>query len=322
MIVIRASVIIVLTLAVPLTVVRLLGLDRGFPLVAVMTVFPYTVGLSALATLVALVSRLRPETWVGAVALLVGLAMLAPRVVPGQGTEPDPDGPQLTVAVANLRVGRGDPGHLVAAVDGHHVDVLVVLEQTHEAAERLEAGGLGERLPNATPLPGELYAGAAVHSRLPIRSLPPLPARHAERTPHVELTLGDGGPIRLHAVHPLPPANRSWAEQWQETLSSLPASGPTDGDAPPLILAGDFNATHDHRVFRALLDRGWVDAAAAEGAGLRPTFSAIAYGQPVPPVTLDHVLVDPRVAVEEVAVLPLPRSDHRILIARLRLPRD
>ena len=33
------------------------------------------------------------------------------------------------------------------------------------------------------------------------------------------------------------------------------------------ILAGDFNATFDHPEFRALLDRGYVDAADAAGAG-------------------------------------------------------
>ena len=36
------------------------------------------------------------------------------------------------------------------------------------------------------------------------------------------------------------------------------------------ILAGDFNATLDHRELRALLDRGYTDAADAAGDGWRP----------------------------------------------------
>ena len=40
------------------------------------------------------------------------------------------------------------------------------------------------------------------------------------------------------------------------------------------ILAGDFNATLDHAEFRALLDRGYVDAADAVGDGLTPTWPA------------------------------------------------
>jgi endonuclease/exonuclease/phosphatase (EEP) superfamily protein YafD len=44
-------------------------------------------------------------------------------------------------------------------------------------------------------------------------------------------------------------------------------------------------------------------------------------GDRIPPVTIDHVLVDRRVGVRDVSVLRLPGSDHRPVYAELALPR-
>ena len=71
-------------------------------------------------------------------------------------------------------------------------------------------------------------------------------------------------------------------------------------------MAGDFNATLDHRELRALLDRGWIDAADAVGAGLTWTWPALR--RRALPLTIDHVLVDRRVRVEEVTVVKVPGS--------------
>ena len=39
-----------------------------------------------------------------------------------------------------------------------------------------------------------------------------------------------------------------------------------------------------------------------------------------PPVTIDHILVDQRVAVESYRVLDVAGSDHRAVLAELTLP--
>ena len=84
-------------------------------------------------------------------------------------------------------------------------------------------------------------------------------------------------------------------------------------------MAGDFNATLDHPELRDLLDRGYTDAADAVGKGLVWTWPALKLR--APPLTIDHVLVDRRVRVERVTVVRIPKSDHRAVIAVLRLPR-
>jgi endonuclease/exonuclease/phosphatase family metal-dependent hydrolase len=61
-----------------------------------------------------------------------------------------------------------------------------------------------------------------------------------------------------------------------------------------------------------------VDAADATGDGLKTTWPA---GRRLPPeITIDHVLIDPRIAARAVSVHTIPRSDHRAVIATLELP--
>jgi len=86
------------------------------------------------------------------------------------------------------------------------------------------------------------------------------------------------------------------------------------------VLAGDFNATLDHSPLRDLIDSGYRDAADAVGNGFVGTWGPYD-GDPIPPVTLDRVLVDRRIRVESTKVFGLPNSDHRALLAVVTLPR-
>jgi endonuclease/exonuclease/phosphatase family metal-dependent hydrolase len=105
--------------------------------------------------------------------------------------------------------------------------------------------------------------------------------------------------------------------EWRRRLAALPGA---DERGDVQILAGDFNATLDHPEFRELLDRGYIDAADAVGEGWTPTWPAHPRRRGALPLTIDHVLVDRRVRVERVTVVGVPRSDHRAVIAVLRLP--
>jgi endonuclease/exonuclease/phosphatase family metal-dependent hydrolase len=124
-------------------------------------------------------------------------------------------------------------------------------------------------------------------------------------------------PVEVEAVHPPPPLHAQ-VGIWQRMLREIPT---VDRTGPTLrIVAGDFNATLDQRDLRRVLDRGFVDAADATGQGLKTTWPA---GRRLPPeITIDHVLVDPRIAVRALSVHTVPRSDHRAVIATLELPRE
>ena len=84
------------------------------------------------------------------------------------------------------------------------------------------------------------------------------------------------------------------------------------------MLAGDFNATLDHADLRAVLRRGYADAARAVGGALAWTWRPLRLR--FPRLALDHVLVDPRIAVASVDLTTVAGSDHRAVVAELVLP--
>ncbi|MEU4833453.1 endonuclease/exonuclease/phosphatase family protein [Streptosporangium sp. NPDC023615] len=86
------------------------------------------------------------------------------------------------------------------------------------------------------------------------------------------------------------------------------------------VLAGDFNATLDHRQVRDLLDSGYRDVADVTGHGLTATWPQRGRS-PVPGVTIDHVQADARMAVRAFGVHGLANTDHRPVFAELGLPR-
>lgn len=310
----RVLVTLVATPVIVLTVLRLVGAGRSFPLATAMTVLPYVLLFGLVLVPVAWWLGPRPVALVLSVAVLVGAALQLPRVLPSSG--PQATGPTVTVAVANLREGGADAPSLVALVDELDVDVLVTVELSDAAVDRLTAAGLDTRLPHRELRPSGRTSGGGLHSRWPLDPGPTTSRGGFGATPTATIAVPDALLLDLHGVHPLPPISPDWTRAWARVLGGLP-----DPEEPVLrVLAGDLNATHDHPPFRDLLRAGYVDAAATRGQAWRPTFSGLGFGAPVPPVTLDHVLVDPRIAVEHVAVRPLPGSDHRMVVARLRLP--
>ena len=78
--------------------------------------------------------------------------------------------------------------------------------------------------------------------------------------------------MRIKAVHPRPPVNRDRRARLARRARARCPARDSRGDVQ--ILAGDFNATLDHPELRALLDRGYIDAADAAGSGLVWTWPA------------------------------------------------
>jgi endonuclease/exonuclease/phosphatase (EEP) superfamily protein YafD len=291
--------------------VRTLGLDGGHPVVAAMAYTPYAAVLSPLPVIAALALRSRTAAAVAAVAAAALVLAVAPRALGGGG--PEASGPRLTVMTANVYEGRGDPAVLLALVRRYDVDVLSLQELTPDELARLDAAGARTALPYRAAEPREGASGTGLLSRVPLQALSGRDAgAHAQ--PQARVAMAGTAPLLLTAVHPAPPLNDEREDRWAEALDALP---PASRDTVS-ILAGDFNATLDHRALRGVLDRGYADAAERAGAGLRPTWPALRRRSL--PLTIDHVLVDRRVRVERVDVGTVPGSDHRAVIAQLRLP--
>jgi endonuclease/exonuclease/phosphatase (EEP) superfamily protein YafD len=293
---------------------RLFGLERGYPLIPLVSYTPFIVVGCAAVVVVAVVLRRRGAALVAAVAAVVLAGMVAPRALGGPSDPEGDAGPRLRVLTANMHIGTGSADALVALVRATRPDVLSVQELTPELVRRLDAAGLGELMPNFVLAPRGHGHGSGLYARVPLTEAPrPIGTLTVMATARAQL---DGGPeFEITAVHPPPPV-RHRIDIWDDDMRALPEAEP---DGTLRILAGDFNATLDHAELRRLIDTGYEDAAAAVGEGLRPTWPR---GRRFPPpVTIDHVLADERCGVRAVTLHTIPGTDHRAVFAELVLPR-
>jgi endonuclease/exonuclease/phosphatase (EEP) superfamily protein YafD len=301
-----------------LAALRLAGAERGFPLVPAMAFAPQ----AALTSVLPLVAAAAAGSRRGAVASAVaGIALTGPVLAARRPLRPMPtpvDGEPLRIATVSLRLGRVRPEPVLELVRRYDVDVLSVQELTPRAEERLLAAGLTDLLPHGHVIPARPRsvpsASGALWSRRPFVEVGAVTGTFEQ--PAVRLLRPDGRDVEIVAVHTMPPApSPARVRCWSDDLAALP--GPEAGVLR--VLAGDFNATLDHAALRAVLARGYVDAARATGRAGAWTWRPLR--APLPRLSLDHVLVDPRIGIAALAITGVRGSDHRALIADLVLPR-
>jgi endonuclease/exonuclease/phosphatase family metal-dependent hydrolase len=226
-------------------------------------------------------------------------------------------GPDLLVLTSNMEFGAADPDQLVALVREHSVDLLALEEYTARGQAALGDAGLDELLPYRVAYPSDLPGGSALYSRYPLtdsgyRALPPYFGQA-----YATVRVPGGRDVLVEAVHPAAPSSAAMLGDWRTGLAAEPRATP---DGPVRLLLGDFNATLDHLPLRQLLGSGYRDAASVVGAGFQPTWPYD--GTLLPGVTIDHVLVDPRMAVRAVSAYKIRHTDHRAVFAQLILPPD
>jgi endonuclease/exonuclease/phosphatase (EEP) superfamily protein YafD len=296
--------------------VRTLGLDVEFPAAALLAFTPYVAATSLLPVVVAALMRRWKTALVALAAAALLVTAVAPRAIGGQPAPAEGAGRVVTLMSANLRLGHGDAEAVMRLADDHDVDILCLQEVTTASMAALDAAGARERLPDRVVEPRDdgmgnallAPAGAMVERRSDPSAAP---------QPEAVLRVPGATNLRVRSVHPYPPLDRGHDRTWRDTLRGLPSAG-GDGRDGLRILAGDFNATLDHRELRRLIARGYVDAADAVGAGLRPTWRMSGLGLGL---TIDHVLADRRIAVQRYEIAEIPDSDHRALLVWLLIPR-
>jgi endonuclease/exonuclease/phosphatase (EEP) superfamily protein YafD len=295
-------------------IVRMFGLEAGYPAIALMTYTLYVFMVAIIATAIALALRQWPAAALAAFALISLGAVIAPRAIGGPDSM---QGVSVRVITSNVFHGGGDADDLARFTQDRHADILCVEELTPEFAARLDAAGIESLLPHSVLSVREGVSGSGIYSRYPLRRLP-LDSISSTRA---SATVAPGHVVDLTAVHNVPvPATGSGTAEWAHNLGRLPsptAAGPVE------ILAGDFNATFDQSDFRDFLGGGYYDAAERMGDGLIPTWPEIRARARYLPVTIDHVLYDrDRAGVHDFQVMTLPGSDHRTIYAELVLRED
>lgn len=294
-----------------LAILRLLALDAGHPLVSIVAFTPYAALTAPLPIVVALLLR---KWWVALAATVTAVALVAtvgPRALDDDRPGGLDDRRRLTVMSANLFRGQADAATVMRLARSERVDVLSLQELDAGALTRLDAAGAGRMFPRRAIALAAGGGGSGLLVGRHARLLGTARTAGADQ-PAVTVALPGSGALSVEAVHPPPPIGAATGRTWRSLLEALPSAG--EG-APLRVLAGDFNATLDHRALREVLDRGYVDAADAAGSGLEPTWRS----GPLP-ITIDHVLVDRRIGVRDFSTHEVPGSDHEAVVAELTVP--
>ena len=234
-----------------------------------------------------------------------------PRRRPEDGAGP----PSLRLLTLNVECGRASAESVVNCLRESAVDVLAAQELTPGMATGLAEAGLGGLLPfsEVDARPG--YAGAGIWSRWPVQPLPPVPGL-VSAAPRGTVRVC-GQVVTVTAVHLLPPVHHR-ERRWQHELGLLRSALAEAGGAQ--LVAGDFNATRDHRPFRQLLAEGFVDCADAARRRRWPAFTWPSTRRCRPVMRLDHVLASRnQFVVRESRTVRIPGTDHRGVLAIVEL---
>jgi endonuclease/exonuclease/phosphatase (EEP) superfamily protein YafD len=339
-----------------LSVFRAIPAEWPTQVVQLLSFTPWLVIPAALALALALLGRRLVVA--AAAALLLGAQLFwlwapdAGRADTGQadagGAGAGASGPggavPLTVMSINSRFGKADAAEIVRLVRDNAVELLAIQEHTQALEDRLAAEGLGSLLPHRISSPMENGSGSATYSKHPIQAIGLIPDTPFQM-PTFRLTLPVAGAgknvqgvagagntsrgreaatVEVTNVHTLPPVDVR-VGQWRsdlESLGRLVARNGADAQGNQLLL-GDFNATYDHSEFRRLLDdvqggRKLVDVGTAAGARFTPTWPMD--GQPLPGITIDHVITSPRIPASGYAVHRVAGTDHAAVLATLDVP--
>ncbi|MFC6082046.1 endonuclease/exonuclease/phosphatase family protein [Sphaerisporangium aureirubrum] len=295
------------------TVLRLTGWDLGLYWIQLVAFTPLVAAASPVVPLAALLLRRRQVVAASALVTAVLGACVLPRAL-AEGNPPAA-GRELRVMSTNMAVGAASSQEIVSLARRLKPDVLTIQELTHDAVESLKKAGLEDLLPHRTGSPANGPWGSGIYARFPLHAGSVIEYGNFRQADAV-LKIPGGPDVYVASVHPCAPRFAYKVPCWAQGLRALPPATPRAGIR---ILAGDFNATLDHGALRRLLATGYRDAADVTGQGLTPTWPAKGW-KPIPGVTLDHILTDPRIAIHTYSTHPIPLTDHHTISAHLTLP--
>ncbi len=272
--------------------------------------FPYL-----LAIPVAVVALARRHVRLGLVAVAVAGVVL-PTGLPEVAARTDLSAaartaPRLRILSWNLYQGNTFATSIDRVVREADADIVVLQEVSATNSPALRQSAALAAYPHSFTTPQPSAFGSGIWSRVPLQDAAEFDVAGLPMTRAVALT--EAGPVRLVNVHTLSPVGKDGLDLWPRQLRFLGEEARRPG--PPILLAGDFNATWGHRPFRDLLATGLEDAAAARGEPWSPTWPATGGPLPRPALRLDHILTGPGLVATSFATGDGAGSDHRWIVA-------
>jgi endonuclease/exonuclease/phosphatase (EEP) superfamily protein YafD len=228
----------------------------------------------------------------------------------------DADDDVIRLLISNV-LEENDAYDLWRGVIGQETaDIVACAETTQQWVDEIHQL-LAETHPHTVHVPQDNYYGMAVWSRLPISDVT-VENVVQDDVPSIHMTveLANGRPIRVHVLHPRPPAPQEddsssardaeltvMARRIERAREEDPKQEP---DALPTIVCGDMNDVAWSRTTDLFLRVGGL-LDPRRGRGLFNTFHAEHWWVRFP---LDHFFVDRRFRLVEMRRLDYVGSDH------------
>jgi endonuclease/exonuclease/phosphatase (EEP) superfamily protein YafD len=198
-----------------------------------------------------------------------------------------------------------------------HPDLVTLEEASPADRKQLERAGVLTDLPYRYAIDRTDSRAVVIASRYPLGSTRISEIEGLAFLTRTSLRLPTGT-VPLWVVHTTAPVSPGW-DMWNQELQSVHAQLAVRPPGP-LLVVGDFNATWGNHWFRAILDTGLTDGAAARGQPFQMTWSQMFFLAP-PLIRIDHVLTGPGLAVTSITAHDGPGSDHRDLQATVAVLR-
>lgn len=231
------------------------------------------------------------------------------------GRPPAPHEARLRVLSVNVHTANRDFAKVRAAIETSGPDLLVLQEVDDRWL--VELAPLETRFPHRLDQPRDDNFGLAVWSRHPFRGSEVLEFAEVEVPALAVTVVVAGAPVRVLAVHFLPPGDAEYADARNRQLRAVAEWTRTQEGS--LVVVGDFNSTPWSPFFQDFLRHSRVGSGASTWS-LNPTWPAGGLGTFLLRIPLDHCLVSPGLPVVTRQVGPDIGSDHFPLQTDLAIP--
>ncbi|PXX91607.1 endonuclease [Marinobacter vulgaris] len=266
-----------------------------------------------------LIGQGEQRVWIVAICIVV-LVLQCYRILPWtrlwplqvQAAEPGNEDHCVTLMVANVLTSNRNSEGLIHQVRDQQPDLLLTLESDQWWGDQLDVA-FGD-WPTIIRVPLDNLYGMHLYSRLPLEEAEvkyliqdDIPSIHGW------LRLPSGDRIRLHAVHPRPPAPSESEESLWRDAELLLVGREVEKGGYPAIVAGDLNDVAWSRTTRLFCHvSSMLDP--RRGRGMFSTFHAERWYLRWP---LDHVFITEHFTLKRLCRLSAFGSDHFPILVTL-----
>lgn len=311
----RLSFVVLAPIAI-LSALRIIRLEGSSTVASFETFLPLLLLPAYLGIAVAALARVRALAALSLVLIACHLTWTLPEYLQQRPLPPGATtAPSFTLYSHNVLFDNPTPEVEAARIRAVDADVVMLEELSQRVLHSLDDHGAFSAYPYRFTNGGWSTDGMGIFSKTPLVDESEL--EDIKFHPQRAVTTVHGRQIVLWNVHLLAPVGGTAA--WEAGHRALGAR--LRAETGDVVVAGDFNATFQHRPFRGLLDQGLHDVAIDRGRAWQRTWPANGdlSSKVGGFIRIDHVLTKGSVTGTSIRTGDGDGSDHHSLLTRLAL---